>query len=96
MKIHDYPLDEFNFLNTKELSPIQRRELMNLFREIGAAELPSILTELEHKHPLRLRLDTAILKILGYGEAEAIIILNQLYPLLVEEIKKLGIFMTEN
>jgi ferredoxin-type protein NapH len=90
MKIHDYPLDEFNFLNTKDLSQIQRRELMNLFREIGAAELPSILTQLEHKHPLRLRLDIAILKILGYGEAEAIIILNQLYPLLVEEIKKWG------
>jgi ferredoxin-type protein NapH len=96
MKIHDYPLDESNFLNTEKLSQIQRRELMNLFREIGAAELPSFLTQLEHKHPLRLRLDIAILKILGYGEAEAITILNQLYPLLVEEIKKPRIFRTEN
>jgi ferredoxin-type protein NapH len=96
MKIHDYTLNEFNFLNTEKLSQTQKRELMNLFREIGAAELPSILTQLEHKHPLRLRLDIAILKILGYDEAEAIRILNQLYPLLVEEIKKLRIFMTEN
>ena len=89
MKIRDYRLNKFNFLNTEKLSQTQRRELMNLFREIGAAELPSILTQLEHKHPLRLRLDIAILKILGYDEAEAIRILNQLYPLLVEEIKKL-------
>jgi len=88
MKIRDYRLNKFNFLNTEKLSQTQRRELMNLFREIGAAELPSILTQLEYKHPLRLRLDIAILKILGYYEAEAIRILNQLYPLLVEEIKK--------
>jgi Fe-S-cluster-containing hydrogenase component 2 len=96
MKIHDYTLHEFNFLNTEKLSQTQRKALMDLFEEIGAAELPSILTQLEYKHPLRLRLDIAILKILGYDEAEAIRILNELYPLLVEEIKKLRIFMTKN
>jgi hypothetical protein len=96
MMIHDYTLHEFNFLNTEKLSQMQRRELMNLFREMGAAELPSILTQLEHKHPLRLKLDIAILKILGCDEAEAIRILNQLYPLLVEEIKKFRFFMTED
>jgi len=89
MEIHDDTLNEFNFLNMEKLSQTQRSELMNLFREIGAAELPSILTQLECKHPLRLRLDIAILKILGYDEAKAIEILNQLYPLLVEEIKKM-------
>jgi ferredoxin-type protein NapH len=96
MKLYDYKLGEFNFMNTDELSQTQRGELMNLFREMGAAELPSILTQLEYKHPLRLKLDIAILKILGYDEAEAIRILNQLYPLLVEEIKKLRVFMSEN
>jgi ferredoxin-type protein NapH len=89
--IHDYTLNELNFLNTEKLSQTQRMQLMNLFREISAAELPSILTQLEEKHPLRLRLDIAILKILDYDEAEAIKILNQLYPLLVEEIKKLKV-----
>jgi ferredoxin-type protein NapH len=88
MKLRDYKLGEFNFMNTDELSQKQREELMNLFREMGAAELPNILTQLEYKHPLRLKLDIAILKILGYDETEAIKILNQLYPLLVEEIKK--------
>jgi ferredoxin-type protein NapH len=87
VKIHDYKLSEFNFLNTEKLSQMQRRELMDLFREIAAAELPNILAQLENKYPLRLRLDIAILKILGYDEEEAIRILNQLYPLLVEEIK---------
>jgi ferredoxin-type protein NapH len=87
MKIHGYKLREFNFLNTEKLSQMQRNELLNLFREIGTVELPSILTQLENKYPLRLRLDMAILKILGYGEAEASRILNQLYPLLAEEIK---------
>lgn len=96
MKIDDYTLNEFNFLNTEKLSQTQRGELMNLFKEIGAAELPSILTQLEYKNSLRLRLDTAILKILGYDEAEATRTLNQLYPLLMEEIKKLRISTTEN
>ena len=85
----NYKLDEFNFLNTEKLSQTQRAELLNLFREMGAAELPSILTQLEQKHPLRLRLDIAILKILNFDETEAVRILNQLYPLLAEEIKKL-------
>jgi ferredoxin-type protein NapH len=85
--IHDYKLREFNFLNTNKLSQTQRSELMNLFREIGTAELPSILTQLENKYPLRLRLDLTILRILGYDEAEASRILNQLYPLFADEIK---------
>jgi len=91
IEIHDYTLNELNFLNMEKLSQTQRTELMTLFREISASELPSILTQLEEKHPLRLRLDIAILKILDYDEAEAIKILNQLYPLLVEEIKKLKV-----
>jgi hypothetical protein len=68
---------------------------MSLFREIGAAELPSILTQLEQRHPLRLKLDVAILKVLGYDEAEAIGIIDRLYPLLLEEIKKLKVFVAE-
>jgi hypothetical protein len=94
-KIRDYTLSKFNFLNTEKLSQTQRRELMNLFREIGAAELPSILTQLEQRHPLRLKLDVAILKVLGYDEAEAIGIIDRLYPLLLEEIKKLKVFVAE-
>jgi Fe-S-cluster-containing hydrogenase component 2 len=88
-KINDYKLDKLNFLNTEKLSPAQRAELVNLFREIGAAELPSILTQLEQKHPLRLKLDIAILKVLSCDEGEAARILNQLYPLFSEEIKKM-------
>jgi ferredoxin-type protein NapH len=96
MEIHEQALREFNFLNTEKLSETQRVKLINLFREIGAAELPNILTQLEDKNPLRRRLDITILKILGYDEAEAIRTLNQLYPLLVEEIKKRKIFTTES
>jgi ferredoxin-type protein NapH len=89
MEIHEQALRAFNFLNTEKLSETQRMKLINLFREIGASELPSILTQLEDKNPLRLKLDITILKILGYDEVEAIRTLNQLYSLLVEEIKKL-------
>lgn len=90
MKNHDLKLREFNFLNTKKLSQTQRSELINLFREIGTAELPSILTQLENRYPIRQRLDKAILKILGFDGAEASRVLNQLYPLLAEEFKKLS------
>jgi ferredoxin-type protein NapH len=87
MKIHGYNFRELNFLNSEKLSQTQRNELLNLFREIGTAEMPSILTQLENKYPLRLRLDIAILKILGYDEAEASRILNQLYSLFAKEIR---------
>ncbi len=87
MKINERALREFKFLNTEKLSDTQKIELSNLFREIGAAEMPGIRLQLEDKHPLRLKLDMTILRILGYKEAEAISILNQLYPLLFEEVK---------
>jgi len=96
VEINEHTLRELNFLNTEKLSETRKMELMNLFREMGAAELPSILSQLEDKNPFRVRLDIAILKILGYSEAEAIGILNQLYPLLMEEIKKLKNFTTGN
>ena len=95
IEIHDYTLNELNFLNLEKLSQTQKTELMTLFRQISAEELPSILAQLENRHPLRMRLDMAILKILDYSEAEATRILNQLYPLLVEEITKVKVTRKE-
>ena len=95
IEIHDYTLNNLNFLNMEKLSQTQKTELLTLFRQISAAELPSILAQLENRHPLRMRLDMAILKILDFSEAEAARILNKLFPLLVEEIKKLKVNQKE-
>jgi len=93
MKIHDYTLDEFLFLNTKKLSQEQRKVLLKLFKEIGTIELPSILGQLKQKHPIRQKLDKTFLKIFGYTEDKTNNILSELYPLLIDEIEKLKIFM---
>jgi hypothetical protein len=95
IEIKDYTLNELNFLNLEKLSQTQKTELIALFKQISASELPSILAQLENRHPLRMRLDMAILKILDYSEAEATRILNQLYPLLVEEITKVKVTQKE-
>jgi len=96
MKIHDYTLNEFVFLNIGELSQKERKELLTLFDEFGNTELPSILTQLKQKHNLRRKVDMAFLKIFGYDETDARRLLDQIYELLSEEIIRLKIFMKEN
>jgi len=95
MKIHDYTLNEFVFLNTEKLTQKERTELLMLFDKIGHTELPSILTQLKQKHNLRRELDMAFLKIFGYDETDARRLLDQTYELLSEEIIRLKIFMKE-
>lgn len=93
MKIHDYTLNEFLSLNTKELNQEDRKELLTLFKEVGTVKLPSILGQLKQKHSMRQKLDKTFLRILGYTEDEANHILNRVYPLLIAEIEKLKVFM---
>ena len=93
MKIHDYTLEEFLSLNTKVLTEKQKKGLLTLFEEIGTIELPSIVGQLKQKHPMRSKLDKTLLNILGYTENEADNLLDKLYPLIIDEIERLKIFM---
>jgi hypothetical protein len=93
MKIHDYTLKEFLTLDTTKLDPEARKELLELFDEVGTVKLPSILQQLEQNNPIRCKIDKAILKILGFNEKEIDGLLNELYTLLTDEIKRLRIFM---
>lgn len=93
MKIHDYTLTEFLSLDTTKLTKEQRQELLALFKEIRTIELPSILGQLKQKHPIRQKIDKMFLKILGFSENEMKKILDELYPLLIDEIERLKVFM---
>jgi len=93
MKIHDYTLKEFLTLDTTRLDQDERKELLELFNEVGTVKLPSILQQLKQKHPTRRKIDKTILKILGFDEKEIDERLDELYTLLADEIERLGIFM---
>lgn len=96
MKIHEYTLNEFLTLNFTKLRKKEKQELLNLFDEVGTTKLPSILEQLKQRHSIRRKIDTTILKILGFTENEIEELLDELYPLLIDEIERLRIFMKSN
>jgi hypothetical protein len=90
MKIHDYTLKEFLILN---LTKLEREKLLELFDEVKSTALPSIFEQLKQKNPMRRKIDAAVLKVLGFNGNEIDDLLNELYPLLVDEFERLKIFM---
>jgi len=93
MKIHDYTLNEFLILNFTKLSQKEKQELIDLFNEVKATRLPSILEQLKQRNPVRHKIDATILKVMGFAESEIDKLLDELYSLLGDEIKRLKIFM---
>ena len=91
MKIHDYTLKEFLI---PELTKLERKELLELFNEVRSVRLPSISEQLKQRDSIRRKIDAAILRVLGFDENEIDNLLSEIYPLLVDEIERLKIFMT--
>lgn len=52
-----------------------------------------ILEQLKTKLPARLKIDKAVLRVLGLGDDEISRILDYLYPVLVNEIEQLKTLM---
>jgi len=94
MKIHDYMLEELLVPNPQKLKKKDYNKLTNTFEQIKSVEFPSILKQLEDKHPPRKLIDRTWLEILGYkGNTEQL--LDQLYESLVKEIVILKEMMAE-
>jgi type I restriction-modification system DNA methylase subunit len=93
MKLHQYQIRNSFTLNIKMLNSEDRKILLVLFDKLKNLEFPSILEQIKGKYPLRVEIDRAILRVLGFSDEEASFMLNYLYPALANEIEKLKTLM---
>jgi len=93
MEINDGMINDFLLLDTHSLKKNERGNLLSLFEQMKNTEFPSILDQLKTEFALRKKLDTTLLRIMGYSENDAEQLLDYLYPALVEEIEKLKTLM---
>jgi methylase of polypeptide subunit release factors len=72
LEIGKYMLDEFSILDSRRLSKSDRVELLNIFEKFKFTIFPSILTQLKEgfNFKVRVEMDEAILKVLGFDENE--------------------------
>jgi type I restriction-modification system DNA methylase subunit len=93
INFHEYALNELRILDTNKLAPDARRSLLKTFSELKDTNFPSLLEQLRSKHPGRRKVDIAVMTVLGYTEAEAGRIIDNLYPALADEIDRLKSLM---
>lgn len=86
MAFRKYVMGDLFVLNPSNLLDHQRKVLLKTFDEVKNVEFPSLLEQLEYKHPARKKIDKAILKMLGFEEDEIEKLLGYLYPALHREI----------
>jgi hypothetical protein len=76
-------------LNYDALSKDQKDRLLLLFEELRNIDFPSIVTQLESKFKARVKLDSEVLRCLGFKNDEIEKILPEIYAVLVSELKAL-------
>jgi hypothetical protein len=93
MQIDKYTLNDMLILNPQSLSDKEKQNLFELFERIKSQEFPDILHQLNSRFSARVKLDYAIMMVLGFGDDEIDRILNYLYPALAKEIEQLKTLM---
>jgi len=93
MKLHEYAMKEASALNPVTLSKNERKTLLDLFNDVKNESFPSLLQQLKDRFPMRVKIDKAVLKILGFGDVEVNRLLDYLYPVLANEIQQLKTLM---
>jgi len=84
MKIHDYMLEELLAPNPPKMNKKDYNKLTNTFEQVKNRESPSVMEQLENKHPSRKLIDKTWLEILGYkGKTDQL--LDQLYESLAKK-----------
>lgn len=98
MTLHDYMLDEVMVPEFNRINKDDRKVLLNVFKEVGKADLPSVLDQFKNGNPLRETIDMAWLKVLGFkGKKREF--LQDLYQSLLtqlEDAKKMGSVIDED
>jgi len=88
MQIDEYTLDEMLIINPKTLTIKHKEPLLQLFNKVKNQPFPSILEQLRDRFPLRVEIDRAVLRVLGFGVDEINRLLDYLYPALANEIQQ--------
>jgi len=88
MELNEYGLKDLLIINIKTLSENERKTLVNLFDKIKNTAFPSLLNQLKERFPVRVEVDGAILRVLGFGDDEISRILDYLYPALANEVQQ--------
>ena len=89
MQIDEYTLDEMLIINPKTLTIKHKEPLLQLFNKVKNQPFPSILEQLRDRFPLRVEIDRAVLRVLGFGVDEINRILDYLYPAFANKIQQL-------
>jgi len=89
MKLHEYTLEESLILNPEMLTDEDIMILLDVYDRVKDESFPSILEQLKTRFPLRVEIDKALLRVLGFGDDEISRILDYLYPALANEIEQL-------
>jgi Eco57I restriction-modification methylase len=93
MKVHEYQIANQLVMNVHRLTVADKKLLLLLFEEIKDKEFPSIMEQLSKVNPLRKEIDKVVLKILGFSDTKIQKLIDQLYPILADEIQKLKTLM---
>lgn len=93
MRIHHYMFDDLSVINPMRLGQGEKKLLYDVFEKEAKRFLPSILEQLKSKNSIRVSIDEAFLKVLGFTQKETKDIVDYLYPALANEIEKLKTLM---
>ncbi|MDG6921408.1 MAG: SAM-dependent DNA methyltransferase [Nitrososphaerota archaeon] len=94
LNVHEYVLEDF-FVPRLDLDAAVKRDLANAFDELRDKDFPCLREQIESKHPLRKKIDLAIMNALGYSDADARAELEILYKLMKAEMAVLNEMMQE-
>ncbi|MDG7011593.1 MAG: SAM-dependent DNA methyltransferase [Nitrososphaerota archaeon] len=94
LNVHEYVLEDF-LVPRLAMDAASKKELAKTFDEIRDQDFPSLSEQIESKHPLRRKIDLAVMKSLGYPEADAKAELEILYKLMKTEMAVLNELMQE-
>lgn len=84
--IRESELIPSSIIDYKKLSSSEKNRLLNLFEELKSVEFPSLIEQIKDRFWARIKLDKAILEILGFKEKDKNRWLNLIYNSLVEEL----------
>jgi len=76
-------------LDPAKLTKVERTHLLRLFDELGRIEFPGFRPQFKERFHARVKLDTEMLKMMGFNATEIRELLPKLYDLLYEEMMKI-------
>jgi Holliday junction resolvase len=94
--VKEEDLSNFYLLDPNSLNEGELLALYQLFDEVRNAELPSILEQYENKDEIRVRIDRAILKVVGFTSEEIDYWLPKIYTIILEELKTMRSLSTNS